>query len=54
MKIPNRRELQQDKKILKDFMKICKKCTAEPYYFLVKNATLPSNNPVRFRKNLLE
>ena len=31
-----------------------KKCTAEPYSFLVNDITLPSDNPLRFRKNLLE
>ena len=35
-------------------MKIYKKCTAEPYYFLVNDATLPSDDPLRFRKNLLK
>ena len=60
MKIPNKRELQQialnhssDIKF-KDFIKIYKKCTAEPYSFLVIDTTLPSNNSLRFRKNLLE
>ena len=38
----------------KDFMKIYKKCTAEPYSFLVNDTTLRSDNPLRFRKNLLE
>ena len=38
----------------KDFMKIYKKCTAEPYPFLVNDATLASYNPLRFRKNLLK
>ena len=38
----------------KDFVRIYKKCTAEPYYFLVIDTTLPSNNPLRFRKNLLK
>ena len=60
MKIPNKRELQQSALNhssdidFKDFMKIYKKCTAEPYSFLVNDATLPSDNPLRFRKNLLE
>ena len=57
MKIPNRRELQ--KIVLnhssdinfKGFMKIYKKCTAEPYSFLINDATLASDNPLRFRKN---
>ena len=29
-----------------------KKYTAEPYYFLINDATLASDNPLRFRKNL--
>ena len=59
MKIAKKRELQQialnhssDIKF-KDFMKIYKKCTKEPYYFLVNDATLLSDDPLRFRKNLL-
>ena len=31
-----------------------KKGIVERYSFLVNNATLPSDNPLRFRKNLLE
>ena len=38
----------------KDFIKIYKKFTAEPYSFIVNDKTLPSNNPLRFRKNLLK
>ena len=59
MKIPNKRELQQIvlnhsfNMDLKDFMKIYKKCTAKPYSFLVNDATLPSDDPLRFRKNIL-
>ena len=37
---------------LKDFMKIYRKCTREPYSFLTIDTTLPSINPLRFRKNL--
>ena len=59
MKILNKRELQQI--VLnhssdidsKDFMKIFKKYTAEPYSFLVNDTTLPSDDPLRFRKNHL-
>ena len=58
MKIWNKRELQQidlnDSSDIstKDFIKINKKCTAEPYSFLVNDATLASSdNPLRFRKN---
>ena len=61
MKIPNKRELQQialnhysPDIDLKDFVKIYKKCTAGLYSFLVKDTTLPSNDPLRFRKNLLK
>ena len=59
MKIPSKRELQQialnhsSDIDIKDFTKIYKKCTAEPYSFLINDATLPSDNPLRFRKNLL-
>ena len=31
-----------------------KKCSAKPYSFLVFNTTIASDNPLRFRKNLLE
>ena len=31
-----------------------KKCTAETYSFLVNDTTLPSDDPLRFRKNLLK
>ena len=60
MKIPNKRDLQQialnhsSDIDFKDFRKIYKKCTAEPYSFLVNDTTLPSDGPLRFRKNLLE
>ena len=59
MKIPNKRELQQTAYNhssdidFKDFMKIYKKCTAEKYSFLVNHTTLSSDNPLRFRKNIL-
>ena len=60
MEIPNKRELRRialnhsldiD---FKDFMKICKKYTADPYSFLVNDTTLSSDNLLIFRKNLLE
>ena len=60
MKIHNKREL---KNIAinhsadidyKEFMNIYKKCTIEPYSFLTIDTTLPANNSVRFRKNLLD
>ena len=59
MKIPNKRELQQialnhsSDIDFKDFMNIYKKYTKEPYSFLVNDTTFPSDNPLRFRKNLL-
>ena len=37
-----------------DFMNLYKNCTAKPYSFLVIDVTLASDNPLRFRKNLLE
>ena len=57
-KIPNKRELQQfainhsSDINTKDFFNIYRKCTDEPYYFLVNDTTLASNNPLRFRTNL--
>ena len=60
MKIPNKRELQQialnhsSDIDFKDFIKIYRKCTAEPYSFLVNGTTLPSDDPLRFRKILLK
>ena len=59
MKIPNKRELQQiplnhsTDIDFKDFIKIYKKCTKEPYYFLVNDTTLQSSDPLRFRYNFL-
>ena len=38
----------------KDFMKIYRKCTNEPYSFLTINTTLPANQSLGFRKNLLD
>ena len=58
MKIPNKRELQQiavnhsSDINTKDFIEIYRKCTDKPYSFLVIDTTLPSNNLLRFRKNL--
>ena len=59
MKIPNKRELQQialnhsSDIDFKDFIKIYKKYTKEPYSFLINDTTLPSDDLLRFRKNLL-
>ena len=58
-KIPNKGELQH---IVinhsldisnKGIENIYSKCTIEPYLFFVNDTTLASNNPLRFRKNLL-
>ena len=54
MKIHNRRELQQtainhsSETDYKDFQKIYRNCTKEPYFFLTINTTLPVN--MRFTK----
>ena len=60
MKIPNKQELQQtafnhlSDIEFREFMNLYKKCTAKPYYFLVIQATLVSDNPLNFRQDLLE
>ena len=60
MKIPNKRERQPivshhlSDIDFKDFMKLYKYYIKEPYSFLVSDTTLSSDNPLRFRKNLLE
>ena len=38
----------------KDFVKVYRKCTKEPYNFLTIDTTLPASDPLRFRKNLFE
>ena len=54
MKILNKRELQQialnhsSDIDFKDFMKVYKECTKEPYSFLVNDTTLQSDNPLRY------
>ena len=58
MKNRNKRELQQIASNhssginFKDFMKLYKEYTKEPYSFLVNDTILSSDNPLRFRKNL--
>ena len=37
----------------KNFMKYYKDYTKEPFSFWVNDTTLPSHNPLRFRKNML-
>ena len=60
MKINNRKELQNiainhsadiD---YKDFMKIYRECTREPFNFLIIDVMLPASNPLRFRKKLFK
>ena len=57
MKIHDGRELQNIAKNHsadidnKDFLKIYRNCTNEPYSFLTIDTTLPADNPMRFRKN---
>ena len=57
MIISNKRELRQialnhsPDINSKDFIKIYKKYTAEPYSFLVNDAMLASDNPLSFRKS---
>ena len=59
MKIYNKRELQNIASNhsadigYNDFMKIYRKCTSEPYSSLTIDTTLPADDPLRFRKNLL-
>ena len=59
MKISNERELQQIASNhlsdidFKDFMKLYKYYTKEPFSFFVNDKTLSSDNPLQFRKKLL-
>ena len=60
MKIPKKRDLQQIDSNrfsdigFEDFIVLYKDYTKEPYSFLVKDTTLSSDNPLQFRKNLLQ
>ena len=60
MKINNKRELQNiainhhADINYQDFMKIYRECTKQPYNFLTLDTTLPTGNPLRFRKQLFE
>ena len=59
MKIHNKRQLQNIATNhsgdidYKGFIKIYRKCTSKPYYFLIIDSTLPANNLLKFWKNLL-
>ena len=58
MKINNKRELQNISTNhsadtdYKDFIKIYRECTKEPYSFLTIDTILPASDPLRFRKKL--
>ena len=60
MKINNKRELQNIATShsagidYKDFMKIYRECTKEPFNLMTIDTTLPASNSLRFRKNLLD
>ena len=60
IKTPSKRELQEiafnhsSDIDFQHFMNINKKCNVKPYSFMVIDTTLPSDNSLRFRKNLLE
>ena len=60
MKILNKREIEQiaynhlSDIVFQDFMYLYQKYTAKPYSFLVIDAILVSDNPLRFRRNLIE
>ena len=59
LKIRNKRELEEiasnhsSNIDFKDFMKLYKNHTEETYSYLVNDSTLPSDNPLQFRKKLL-
>ena len=58
MKVPNKGELQQiainhsSDNNSKDFVNLCKKCTAKTHSFVMIDTTLASDDPLLFRKNL--
>ena len=60
MKINNKRELQNiainhsADNDYKNFMKIYRERTKEPFNFLTIDTTLPASDPLRFKKNLFE
>ena len=60
IKNTNKRELQEivfnhfSDIDFQDFMNPYKKCTEKPYYFLVTDTNLASDNSLRFRKNLVK
>ena len=59
-KVPNKQELQLigfnnlSDTVYEDFMNLYKKLSVKPYSFLLTDTTLASDNPLCFKKNLLE
>ena len=60
MNINNRKELQDisidhsaDIDYI-DFVKLYRECTRKPYSFLTIDTTLPTTDPIRFRRNLFD
>ena len=59
MNISNKKELQQlasnhsSEIDFRNFVNLYKDYTKKPYLFIVNDKTLSSDNPLRFRKNLL-
>ena len=41
-------------KYVKDFMSIYRKYTSKPYSFLTIGTTIPADDPLHFRNNLLD
>lgn len=60
MKIRNKRQLQNiaiNHSVdidYKEFLKIYRNCTKQPYSFLIIDTILAVNNPMRLRKNFLD
>ena len=60
LKIPNKLEFWQiifnhlSDIVFDEFMKIYLKCTNEPYFFLVNDATLPSDHLLRLQINRIQ
>ena len=60
MKIPNEQELEQtaynhsSNADFKDFMDLYKKMYCKTIFFFSYDVTIASDNPLHFRKNLLE
>ena len=60
LKISNKKELQNIATIhstdinYKDFIKIYRDCTKEPFNFFTIDTTLPASDPLRFKKKLFE